>query len=493
MGWASAPLNPSSANPALEHDAGPATLVPVVPGGSQDAPREQAVTRAGFPTPTLDPTRFVPSPTPWPGIYFVHVGDTVDSIAATFDVPRDAIIALNNLPNPNSLQIGQPLHIPLPGSETPGPSFKIIPDSELVFGPAASTFQAKEYLAGRSGYLMSYRETVNGVDMSGPEIVQYVAVHNSVNPRLLLAVLEYCSGWVTNPSPSAQQKTYPFVYYQTKEGLYHQLYWAATQLDRGYYLWRKSGTDYWTLADTSTVRVGAGINAGTAGIQRFMAQMYGRADWEKAVGENGVYAIFQSMFGYPFSWSVEPLLPARLAQPSLMLPFESGITWYFTGGPHAGWDEGSSWAAIDFAPPEKGIGCTTPSPQWAVAAADGVVVRSETGMVVLDLDFDRNEHTGWTLLYLHMATTDRAPLGAVLHRGDHIGHPSCEGGVAFAAHFHFARRYNGEWIPADGAIPFNLDGWVASSAGAEYYGWLTKNETRMEACDCGKPDNALTR
>ena len=35
------------------------------------------------------------------------------------------------------------------------------------------------------------------------------------------------------------------------------------------------------------------------------------------------------------------------------------------------------------------------------------------------------------------------------------------------------RRYNGEWIPADGNLPFNLDGWVSSGNGVEYDGSLT--------------------
>lgn len=362
----------------------------------------------------------------------------------------------------------------------------------MVFSPAASTFQVKDYLVGRDGYLLHYLENVNGVTMSGPDIVQYVAVHYSVNPRLLLAVLEYSSGWVTNPTPSDRLKSWPFMYSKAKVGLYHQLNWAANQLNKGYYDWKAGAVDYWALADAGMVRPGLGINAGTAAVQALMAQMYGRADWDKAVGPEGVFSTFQSMFGYPFSWSIDPLLPPQLVQPALMLPFEPGVTWYFTGGPHGGWDEGSAWAAIDFAPPKEGSGCYT-SQRWVVAAADGIVVRSETGVVILDLDYDRNEHTGWSLLYLHIATTDRAPLGAVLHQGDRIGHPSCEGGVAAATHFHFARRYNGEWIPAGGGVPFNLDGWIASSAGPEYEGWLSKNGLQLEACDCGASGNAITR
>jgi hypothetical protein len=33
--------------------------------------------------------------------------------------------------------------------------------------------------------------------------------------------------------------------------------------------------------------------------------------------------------------------------------------WSFTGGPHGGWDSGSAWSALDFAPPGEGAGCVT--------------------------------------------------------------------------------------------------------------------------------------
>jgi LasA protease len=492
--WLSPSAVPHSSASTQDPSAGGLSAQPALPGDKSPTvePVENTGTPIQFPTPTMDPIRYFPTSTAWPGIYTVVPHDTIDSIAAKFHISREMLIAFNNLADPNTLLVGQILHIPMPESEVPGSSFKVIPDSEMVFSSAASTFQVEEYLIGRDGYLLHYSEYVNEVRMTGPEIVQYVALHYSVNPRLLLAVLEYSSGWITNPTPSDRLKTWPFVYYQNREGLYRQLNWAANQLNKGYYDWKAGAVAYWTLVDGGMVRPGAGINAGTAAVQQLMAQIYHRADWDRAVGPEGVFATFQSMFGYPFSWSIEPLIPENLSQPPLMLPIESGITWYFTGGPHGGWDVGSGWAAIDFAPPKEGTGCYA-SQRWVVAATDGVVVRSETGVVVLDLDFDRNEHTGWTLLYLHMATDGRAPLGAVLRRGDHVGHPSCEGGVAYATHFHFARRFNGEWIPAGGGVPFNLDGWIASSAGPEYEGWLTKNGLQLEACDCGDSRNAITR
>jgi len=82
------------------------------------------------------------------------------------------------------------------------------------------------------------------------------------------------------------------------------------------------------------------------------------------------------------------------------------------------------------------------------------------GVVVVDMDGDGSEQTGWTMLYLHVATDGRVAKGEWVEQDDRIGHPSCEGGVSTGTHLHFARKYNGEWVLADGAIPFVLSDWT---------------------------------
>jgi len=85
------------------------------------------------------------------------------------------------------------------------------------------------------------------------------------------------------------------------------------------------------------------------------------------------------------------------------------------------------------------------------------------------------------------------PLGTVLKAGDRVGHPSCEGGVSAGTHVHLARRYNGEWIPADQSVPFNLDGWVSQGLDNEYDGYLVRDSRRIEAYDGRAPENAVQR
>ena len=134
------------------------------------------------------------------------------------------------------------------------------------------------------------------------------------------------------------------------------------------------------------------------------------------------------------------------------------VTWAFTGGPHGGWDDGSAWAALDFAPVTELTGCFS-SDNWVTAVTDGIIVRTGDGRVVQDIDGDGLEQTGWVVLYMHVEARERIEPGTRVRAGQRIGHPSCEGGLSNATHLHLARKYNGEWIAADGPIPFNLDGW----------------------------------
>ena len=190
---------------------------------------------------------------------------------------------------------------------------------------------------------------------------------------------------------------------------------------------------------------------------------------------------------------MEPLLPAGLTQPPMQLPFEAEQDWAFTGGPHGGWGDGSAWAALDFAPPGEAMGCVL-SGAWVTAVADGLVVRSAEGAVVQDLDGDGVEQTGWSVLYMHIDSHQRVAAGTFLQAGERIGHPSCEGGFSTGTHLHLARRYNGEWIPADqDAWAFVLDGWVSSGTGVEYDGFLNRDGEQREAWNGYFPENTIRR
>jgi murein DD-endopeptidase MepM/ murein hydrolase activator NlpD len=386
----------------------------------------------------------------------------------------------NGLNESSILSVGTVLQIPpIEADPNAGSSFKIIPDSELIYSPSSVDFDLDEFLKKHSGYLSNYVQDLDGEYTSASEIIMRVAQSYSVNPRLLVALIEYRSGWVRDPVP--QNVDYPLGNFDNYyAGLYKQLAWAANNLNRGYYLWRANAISTLSLNDGTYVPLDPTINAGTASVQYFLSLFNSRAFWDSDVSESGFFQTYNDLFGYPFDYDIVPLLPANLVQPPLQLPFEKGTTWSFTGGPHGGWDSGSAWAALDFAPPGEPAGCVS-SDAWVVAAANGPIVRAKDGAVIQDLDNDGYEQTGWTILYMHIETRDRIQPGTYVYAGEKIGHPSCEGGFSNGTHVHLARRYNGEWIPADGNLPFNLEGWISSGNGVEYDGSLTRGDKVVEA------------
>jgi LasA protease len=127
------------------------------------------------------------------------------------------------------------------------------------------------------------------------------------------------------------------------------------------------------------------------------------------------------------------------------------------------------------------------STQWTTAVADGMISRDGEGFVVLDLDGDGDERTGWAVFYLHIAGQDRVPVGTMVKAGERIGHPSCEGGRSTGTHIHIARKYNGEWVSADSTIPFVLSGWRPVRGEKPYQGWLVKGD--LEIIANSNPDN----
>ena len=237
------------------------------------------------------------------------------------------------------------------------------------------------------------------------------------------------------------------------------------------------------------------LNAGTVALQYLFAQLYSADEWAQVLDpQTGFPGLYTRIFGNP---KLQPnvtisLSLDQLRQPVLSLPFEPGKTWALTGGPHPSFESNGPRASLDFAPRIDEPGCY-PSNEWVVAMADGLVVRSEEGVVIQDLDMDGHEQTGWTLMYLHIGTDGRVPVGTYLQNGDRIGHPSCEGGRATGTHVHIARKYNGEWIAADGALPFVLDGWQAHAAEESYQGSLTRGDEVIQAHIYGSAVSHITK
>jgi hypothetical protein len=369
----------------------------------------------------------------------------------------------------------------------------------VVFSASAADFDTAAYLEQTGGFLGTYRQYLMITAWTdAPAVIDMVAIENTINPRLLVALLEYQCGCVLGMAEEIDPDDFTSAMGATqaqRQDLYGQLIWAIHELSEGYYGWKDGTLTEISFSDGTIVRPESDLNAGSVALMYLFSLLYEGEDWKQATSpENGFPALYAEMFGNPWERAalIEPLIPTDAIQPDLVLPFEPGIKWAYTGGPHKSYESNGPRAALDFAPPSDAKGCL-PSREWVTAMADGLIVRSDMGIVVQDLDGDDNEHTGWNLVYVHIGTDERVPVGTYLKTGEPIGHPSCEGGRATGTHVHVIRKLNGEWVPADGALPFVMDGWTAHAAEENYLGTLTRGDEVISSSIFSAGTSHITR
>lgn len=417
--------------------------------------------------------------------YIAQTGDTLPALAVRFNTSVAEILEANTFipASATTLPPSMPMKIPIYYLPFWGSPYHILPDSLFINGPSQIGFDTAEFIAGQPGWLGKYTEYAADASRSAAEIIDLIALEFSLSPRLLLALIEYQSGALSQPEATTQAQTYPLGYpARERRGLYRQLLWGANLLNNGYYSWRSADLTSLEHEDGRLERIDPWHNAATVSLRNFFNTLLNKADYEQATSSTGFYQTYSLLFGDPWA-ADQPHLPGSLEQPALALPFEAGNTWAFTGGPHTAWGIGPPLSALDFAPPLIKGGCQ-PSTEKVTAVADGLVVRSEIGVVVLDLDGDGDERTGWNIFYLHVGSQERVTVGTVLQTGQPIGYPSCEGGSSTGTHVHIARKYNGEWIPAEGPLSFNLEGWIAHNGARPYLGTLTRFSRTVTACEC---------
>ena len=456
---------------------------PVVRSGLGDSPAaathtaEPAATETGTPEARL-------------ATHTVRSGDTLTRIAERYDVSINALLSANDLPNPDFLEVGQVITLPKAPVEYT-PSFRILPDSRLVRSRGALDFDTDAFLRSQTGLLPQIRVftptrladgTQRSDALTASQIVERVSREYSVDARLLLAFLEHFAGLVTVPTEEEEALLYPFLAPEAsaqtgRAGLFAQLSWLADQLNMGYYDWKYRSKTILEAADGSRLYFHPGLNAGSIGLQFAIAQMRDARQWETDVSEPGIYATYRRLFGDPFEDAHETA-GANLRQPDLTLPFPRGDVWRFTGGFHGGWGNGSAWSAVDFAPPdENNVNWCYTSSFPITAIAPGMIARMADGVIVLDLDEDGDEGSGWTVLYLHISPHDTLREGQIVESGNILGYTSCAGGFSTATHLHIARRFNGEWIPADcnrcpagvAVPPFVMSNWKVVGLGSQLY------------------------
>jgi len=448
----------------------------ILPPASSDDESDEIIEMTPYPTrPAYGPGELVD--------YVAQTGDTLPALAARFNTTVNEISEANTFipPDATTMPPGMPMKIPIYFRPLWGTPYQMIPDAAFVNGPDISNFNTQAFIVQHQGWICQYTAWAFDGTRTAGEIIDYVAINYSISPKILLSLLDY------------QGRAFSDVYLDASDeenilglesdywtGVYLQLSYASNLLNDGYYRWREGTLLEFELEDGSLVRPDPWQNAATVALQYFFSQTLSVEDFYRAIGPDGFILTYQRLFGNP--WGITPHLPGSLVQPDMSLPYQNDEIWAYTGGPHTGWGSMAPWSALDFAPPSDITGCFNTDVS-TTAVADGVVVRNGEGLLVLDLDGDGDEHTGWVVFYLHVAERDRVPVGTEVKAGDFLGYPSCEGGRSTGTHVHIARKYNGEWMIADGVVPFVLSGWRPERGDVPYKGWLVKGDYRVLASD----------
>src|SRR5712692_1621848 len=178
-------------------------MVATTPGPSSS---QGELPAAGTPLPTREPFAVGQIFT-----YTTQTGDTLVALAAHFNTSQDEILARNpGLATTSTLASGISLVMPVYWFPLGGSPYKIIPDSEFVYGPSSKGFDVEAYVASQPGYLRTMSAFVDGSQRTGGQTIQYVAESYSINPRLFLALMEWRSGALSQADVSDDVRANPF-------------------------------------------------------------------------------------------------------------------------------------------------------------------------------------------------------------------------------------------------------------------------------------------
>ena len=206
--------------------------------------------------------------------YTAQNGDTLPALAARFNTSVDEILEANSfIPREaTTMPPGMPMKIPIYFMALWANPYKILPDHSFVNSPTAIGFNTTAYVEAQPGWLKNYRVYAGGAWRSGADMVDYVAINYSINPRLLLAILEYQGGALTLAEQPVKKNILGFSrpYWDSH---YLQLVIAANTLNNGYYGWRMGTLLEFDETNNILIRPDPWQNAASVAIQYYFSQM----------------------------------------------------------------------------------------------------------------------------------------------------------------------------------------------------------------------------
>jgi murein DD-endopeptidase MepM/ murein hydrolase activator NlpD len=368
----------------------------------------------------------------------------------------------------------------------PAPFFN---DQRLTYEPGFYAPQIQAFLDSQPGPLKGISLAVGDRRHTFAEALTGQTAYYSLNPKVLLALLEVQNGLLSNANATPDQLAWAMNYRGEKgnrRGLSAQVRWATREIVHAKH-------DYparvpFTFSDKSTAAPSADITLSEYAIGRVLAatttpdrlpkllaafrETYTRLFGDPRPAPQGWPAPAAPFLWWPLPWPAQVTSFFDHGGPFLMRNAADGVVTYwgrreidlaFAYNGHDGWD----YAAAP--------------PTLALAAADGDVVfagnaddNCATRAVVLD------HRNGYRTLYWHLARVD-VKIGDSVTRGQQVGMVG-ESGCARGPHLHFGVQYLGRNIDPYGWCGAAPDPWAEHPAGTRSI-WLWADRPSP----CGPP------
>lgn len=344
----------------------------------------------------------------------------------------------------------------------------VLSDGEFVWGPNAEGFSVAEALSDRESPLAPFSDDL-----------ALWASYTSVNPRVLLTVLEVQDRLISEPHPDWAAEEIKTRISQTALSLakayYQHMYSVGVRSGNG-----SKAAAVVETADGGVLQVDPRIPSGSYAVAAVLGQRLSVADLQSALSSNARMS-FPRVYGALFPES-DPLstsndVSALTVPPTslLQLPFPQGAVWTF-GGPHS-WngDNTPPFSSMDFF--LRGGTCAAPPFYYATASAAGSSQRPSNYSCWLEI----NHGGGWKTSYYHLRYTYT---GSSIDRNGVVGSIACEtcaGGWASGPHVHWSLKYNGSYVSLEGAV---LSGWKVHVGSTAYStGSLTRDGVTLDPYD----------
>jgi len=377
-------------------------------------------------------------------------------------------------PTPSPTPVGYGRFSSPPPTPVPQALPALLDDGRLFYEPGWGSIEVREYLQTRAGTLADTTLWVGDTEMLLPDIIAGKCLLYGLNPKVVLALLEFQSGLVDAPDPSPDALAWAMGRRQWEDqGLEPQIDWAVRELfraTRDFPLARDL-----ILSDGSTIPIPVGTNLGSYALMRVVALAGDASDLERLLspGSSSFVAIYRRLFAED---PREPLsgLPAPADRPFLAQPYE-GIFEVTSIFDHHGPFLSEDGSLISFLGQEASGLPYDGHDGWdyaldagvpILAAADGTVAwagNSNDRCATIARGVILDHGNGYQTLYWHLDTIEVA-VGERVRQGERLGAAGATG-CADGPHLHFGVHFLGRETDPEGWCGPGEDPWALHPAG----------------------------